>query len=95
MYVFYDFFVKQQEIKVFVRKGQEMLDGVVKFNFNFEYFIMSIYVICELQLYWKLKWDYFGKKFSLFFLYICIYSLNQFGDYVKIEYKMGLFTNFK
>lgn len=33
------------------RKGYEMLDGVAKSNFNFEYFIVSIYVICELQLY--------------------------------------------
>ena len=34
--------------------------------------LLSIYVICELQLYWKLKWNHFGKRASLFFIYLCI-----------------------
>lgn len=56
------FLLKAIGYKVPARKGYEMLDGVAKSNFNFEYFIVSIYVICELLLYWKLKKNHFGKK---------------------------------
>lgn len=44
------------------RKGYEILDGVAKSNFNFKYFIVSIYVIYELLLHWKLKKNPLGKK---------------------------------
>lgn len=48
------------------RKGYEMLDGIAKSNFNFEYVIVSIYVIYELLLHWKFKKNHFGKKGFLF-----------------------------
>lgn len=61
------------------RKGYEILDGVAKSNFNFEYFIVSIYVIYELLLHWKLKKNPLGKKRLLFLkkkIYICTDSLS-------------------
>lgn len=77
------------------RKGYAISDGVTKSNFNFEYFIVNICVICELQLYQKIKWNHFGKKPSLFFIYLHIQLKLEFGYYAKTEYKIGLFMNFK